>query len=245
MPRYKVLCVVLLSGVTFGVGCGGTAQSLSSDAEQTQQDGAVSQTPVVDAGAKRDSSVSDAAAGLACRDEQQARAFDFKFLGPKAGQNRCTSQQISEVTTSVALVGAEKTLEKFGSTHADCILCLTGDRKTPAPAPAAYEIGDDAWTYNHVGCAYAAIGKPECAEAAMKRDMCAWSQCKACTVTGELSACYDEAETSAACISYAPSKECADAYGAGKKTIDASCNGADYTAQSYFLKVANYLCGAK
>ncbi len=209
---------------------------------------------LLDTGAPTADAAKDAAkdvakeAGPSCSLDQSAGKVLFAETSPPAkGQGLCTSKQVDDYHASCFSGNADAgdLCKSFTEAAANkgCYACLrsSADDKTK-PTPAIFSVTATLVQANTLGCGYLVIGKPECAIPAINYLMCYRSVCGDCKKgSADETACQKEAKEGL-CKQYEASKECQDAYTAGKTAIDAACGGTDFHAQ--YTKVANYMCGS-
>ena len=229
-----------LAGSVAVVGCsatatpadGGTTTDAAADTGKVPVSDAAK--PVPDA-AKPDASTS-------CLNEANAIALNAATTAPVKGQRLCVSTQIDAFATAcLGTASTADTCKAFTDANKTCEPCLNGS-KTAAPTPALYPVTDKLVSANVVSCGFLVIGKPECAIPTINYTMCYRSACQECDTNDKAAtdACQKDAQANL-CKSAAPTKECSDAYTAGKAQIDAACRGTDFNTT--FVKVANYMCG--
>lgn len=241
----KSLGLFVFSGLVVSaavVGC-------SADVVVTPTDGGTATDAAVDTGkpvtvdaAKDVAPKSDAA--VSCLDDTLAIGMPAETTAPKSAQALCTSTQVTAFATAcLGTTATAATCTEFTDANKACSDCiqLSADNKAK-PTPALFPVNEKTVSANVISCGFLTISKPECAIPTINYTMCYRSVCGDCDANDKAAtdACQKEAKEGV-CKTLAPTKECDDAYAAGKTQIDAACRGADFNA--IFSKVANVLCG--
>ena len=186
----------------------------------------------------------EASSGCTVDDTAQFGLYP-ETLPPKAAQGLCTTKQASDFSAACLGTAADQTkCEAFIAANKECSACIDGSQDNKAlPVPVLYPVTADYVNANTLGCGFLVVGKPECALPAINYRMCYSSVCGACDRkdTAGTTKCETEAKAGV-CKSLATTKECDDAFTAGKTQIDATCGTTSFDA--IYAKVAAYLCGS-
>ncbi len=230
----------LAGSLTFG-GCSNGPTLAPTDGGATDATADTS-TPTKDAS----KDVKEAAPS--CSVNQDLFGVLFKETSPPAkAQGLCTSKQIDDYH-ALCYGGADAgdQCQAFYDAAANkaCLGCLRASSEDKTrPAPVIYPVTEKLVQANTTGCGYLVVGKPECANNAVRYIMCYRSVCGDCTKgSDDETACQKDAKENL-CKQYEATKDCQDAYTAGKTAIDATCVGTTSDFKGNYLKVANYMCG--
>ncbi len=241
----KVFGLVAIAGtigVFSGVGCT-TTTSTSDGGTATDSGGVATDAPTGDTG-KPPPKPDSGPAG--CYDESGAIGLSKDAKEPKAAQGLCTAAQVNGFQANCLGPTADNAKCKAfidDAANKACLPCIEGSKDGPAPVllPANKE-GNSVFV-NTFACGFLTINRAACANPSASYLMCLASSCDSCDEKDTKA--QDDCEAKAiagVCKQGEPTKECTDAFTAGKTAIDAACRGTDFIGT--YTKVANFLCGS-
>ncbi|MEO8874680.1 MAG: hypothetical protein ABI461_03755 [Polyangiaceae bacterium] len=185
---------------------------------------------------------------------------------PKAGQNLCTTTEVTDyLTACTGTTATAATCKTYSEAHPGCSTCMDGSTPT-ATGDGGTDGGADAGAVTNpypvlipvdstsavadLGACFAALstGTADCKSAFAGYDGCVSSACSSCADQATTTACQTEADAdSSGCSSiFVVDATCQTAITAaeGDATIKTKCGASATTFQDQVVAVAAVLCGA-
>lgn len=247
----KVVGLAAIAGAVAlmaGAGCSVTTTNTSTTDGGGTTTGEGGTTPTTDGGggggdAKPPVKTDGGTTPAGCYDENGAISLKKDTPAPSR-RNVCTTAQISGFYAACLGSGAAQAACKTfmdDAANKACMGCVNGEANGPAPVLLPANADGDSVFANVFACGSITIGKPECANTIASYNMCLASSCADCADDASENTCYETAAKSTFCKETEPTKDCTDAYTAGKAAIDSACRGSNF--EGTFNKVAAFLCG--